>query len=143
MSFLLDTNVISEWVKPQPEANVVAWLAELDEEEIFISIVSLAELHQGVGLLPAERRRVQLEERLHYWEVTHYFQNPTGASRPRTLQLKVAGRELELLSGGGVFGHSRIDLGTRVLLEAAPAPPNEGDLLDLGCGYGPLTLAIA
>lgn len=62
MSYLLDTNVISEWVRPQPEANVVAWLAEVDEEQVFLSVVSFAELRRGVELLPPGRRRDKLED---------------------------------------------------------------------------------
>jgi predicted nucleic acid-binding protein len=62
VSFLLDTNVISEWVRPQPEANVVAWLAEVDEEQVFMSVVSFAELRHGVELLSAGRRRDRLED---------------------------------------------------------------------------------
>jgi predicted nucleic acid-binding protein len=38
VNYLLDTNVVSEWVKPQPNPNVVAWLAQAIENEIFISV---------------------------------------------------------------------------------------------------------
>lgn len=50
---------------------------------------------------------------------------------------------LRLATDSGVFSPGRLDPGTRLLLEAAPAPPAGGDLLDLGCGYGPLALALA
>jgi 16S rRNA (guanine1207-N2)-methyltransferase len=50
---------------------------------------------------------------------------------------------LKLATDSGVFSPGRLDPGTRLLLEAAPAPPAEGDLLDLGAGYGPLALALA
>lgn len=62
MSFLLDTNVVSEWVKPRPHDNVVAWLAEVDEDQVFLSVVSFAELRRGVDLLAPGRRRDRLEE---------------------------------------------------------------------------------
>ncbi len=62
MSFLLDTNVISEWVKLQPEPSVVTWLADVDEEQVFLSVVSFAELLRGVELLQAGRRRGKLED---------------------------------------------------------------------------------
>jgi predicted nucleic acid-binding protein len=62
VSFLLDTNVVSEWVRPRPDHNVVAWLAEVDEEQVFMSVVSFAELRHGVDLLPAGRRRDRLED---------------------------------------------------------------------------------
>lgn len=60
MSFLLDTNVISEWVKPRPDAGVVRWLAEVDEDRVFLSVVSLAELGYGIERLPRGRRRTRL-----------------------------------------------------------------------------------
>jgi 16S rRNA G1207 methylase RsmC len=54
----------------------------------------------------------------------------------------LAGRELEVVTAGGVFSADRVDLGTRVLLREAPPPPPTGNLLDLGCGWGPLALAL-
>jgi 16S rRNA (guanine1207-N2)-methyltransferase len=50
---------------------------------------------------------------------------------------------LALETDAGVFSPGRLDAGTRVLLETAPPPPPAGDLLDLGCGYGPLALVLA
>jgi len=50
---------------------------------------------------------------------------------------------LTLATDSGVFSPGRLDPGTRVLLETAPSPPADGDLLDLGCGYGPLALVLA
>jgi predicted nucleic acid-binding protein len=61
VSFLLDTNVVSEWVKPRPNAGVVAWLADADEDRVFISVVSLAELRYGIERLAAGKRRARLE----------------------------------------------------------------------------------
>ncbi|MBV8773975.1 MAG: type II toxin-antitoxin system VapC family toxin [Deltaproteobacteria bacterium] len=63
MSFLLDTNVVSEWVKPQPDRNVVSWLAEVDEDRVFISVISFAEIRRGIELMGSGRRR----ERLAIW----------------------------------------------------------------------------
>ena len=63
MNFLLDTNVISEWVKPEPDRNVVAWLAEADEDRVFVSVMSFAEIRRGIELMVAGRRR----ERLAQW----------------------------------------------------------------------------
>ncbi len=50
---------------------------------------------------------------------------------------------LELETDSGVFSPRRLDQGTRLLLDVAPPPPASGDLLDLGCGYGPLALVLA
>ncbi len=74
----------------------------------------------------------------------HYFDpEPAVSSRPRTLRLNLPGLSLELEADRGVFGSQRVDLGTVVLLKEAPPPPPDGDLLDLGCGYGPIALALA
>jgi predicted nucleic acid-binding protein len=63
VSFLLDTNVVSEWVRPRPDRNVVSWMADVDEDRVFISVVCFAELRRGVELMPTGRRR----ERLAQW----------------------------------------------------------------------------
>lgn len=61
MSFLLDTNVISEWVKPRPDVHVISWLADVDEDRVFISVASFAEIRRGIELMPIARRRARLE----------------------------------------------------------------------------------
>lgn len=63
MSFLLDTNVVSEWVKPRPNRGMLSWLNECDEDRIFVSVVTVAELRHGVERLPSGARR----NRLHDW----------------------------------------------------------------------------
>jgi toxin FitB len=60
VNFLLDTVVVSEWVKPRPDPGVVAWLDEADEDRTFISVATLAELRYGVERLPPGRRRTRL-----------------------------------------------------------------------------------
>ena len=62
MSFLLDTNVVSEWVKPRPDAGVVAWLAEVDEDRVYVSVITLAELRYGIERMATGRRRTRLDE---------------------------------------------------------------------------------
>lgn len=61
MSYLLDTNVVSEWVKPRPDPGVVAWLADVDEDRVFLSVVTLAELRYGIGRLADGERRRRLD----------------------------------------------------------------------------------
>ena len=50
---------------------------------------------------------------------------------------------LELATDAGVFSPGQLDPGTRLLLDSSPAPPPAGDLLDLGCGYGPIACVLA
>lgn len=61
MRYLLDTNVISEGTKLRPESRVVEWLAEVDEDRVFLSVVTLAEIRRGIELLSASNRRDRLE----------------------------------------------------------------------------------
>jgi predicted nucleic acid-binding protein len=62
VNFLLDTNAVSEWAKPQPNLGVIRWLADQDEDRLFISVVTLAELYHGAHRLAAGARRNRLEE---------------------------------------------------------------------------------
>ena len=64
MRVLLDTNVVSEWVKLSPDPGVVGWLGTLDDDRAYISVVTLAELSKGIALLRPSRRRDALELRL-------------------------------------------------------------------------------
>jgi predicted nucleic acid-binding protein len=61
VNFLLDTNAISEWVKPRPNPGLIGWMESADEDRIFISVISLAELHYGLERLAQGKRRSQLE----------------------------------------------------------------------------------
>jgi toxin FitB len=61
MNFLLDTNVVSEWTRPRPNAGVMAWLAEADEDRVYLSVVTIAELRHGIERLAAGSRREQLD----------------------------------------------------------------------------------
>jgi 16S rRNA (guanine1207-N2)-methyltransferase len=76
----------------------------------------------------------------------HYFDPaPATRSRPATVDLTLPDLHLQLRTDRGVFGTGGIDPGTRLLLLEAPHPrPGEvGDLVDLGCGYGPIALTLA
>jgi len=79
---------------------------------------------------------------------THYFSpSPGTPSRPGTVRLDLPDLSLTLRTDRGVFSAERIDPGTKVLLDTddavAPALPARGELLDLGCGYGPIALTMA
>jgi 16S rRNA G1207 methylase RsmC len=74
----------------------------------------------------------------------HYFSPMPGSElKLRTIRAKLAGQEYDLATSNGVFSPERIDTGTQVLLASVPAPPPGGNLLDLGCGWGPVALTLA
>lgn len=73
----------------------------------------------------------------------YYTEEPAAAHRPGLVHVLLPGLHLELETDAGVFSAGRLDPGTRLLLDTVPAPPPAGNLLDLGCGYGPLALVLA
>jgi 16S rRNA (guanine1207-N2)-methyltransferase len=73
----------------------------------------------------------------------HYFSaSPEGEMVTRTISVHLAGRHLDLTTSNGIFSPERVDVGTQVLLGNVPPPPPGGDLLDLGCGWGPIALSL-
>lgn len=62
MSFLLDTNAVSEWVKPRPNAGLMQWTDNADEDRIFLSVISIVELRYGIDRMSKSRRQQRLEQ---------------------------------------------------------------------------------
>ncbi len=63
MKYLLDTNVISEMVAKQPDPKVIAWIDSLDQNWVYLSVITIGELRKGIEKLPSSRRK----ERLRAW----------------------------------------------------------------------------
>ena len=74
--------------------------------------------------------------------MSHYFTNDSSPMVTREITATVFGREFVFTTANGVFSGSRLDLGTSVLLRTV-APPEQGRILDLGCGFGPIAVGIA
>jgi 16S rRNA (guanine1207-N2)-methyltransferase len=73
----------------------------------------------------------------------HYFTSrPQVASRPREVRALLRGRTWAFLTDRGVFGHKGVDAGTRLLIDTMVVRPGD-DVLDLGCGYGPVGIVAA
>jgi 16S rRNA (guanine1207-N2)-methyltransferase len=74
----------------------------------------------------------------------HYFSaSPASPENLRRIRVTLAGRDVEVTTAGGVFSPDHVDSGTAVLLSNTPPPPPGGQLLDLGCGWGPIALTLA
>ncbi len=65
--FVIDTNVASELIRPAPTPTVVAWIAERDAQDMFLTAISEAELRYGVAIAPAGRRKDALEAAMTRW----------------------------------------------------------------------------
>lgn len=73
----------------------------------------------------------------------HYFsEEPAGDFTPKTLTVKLAGRAVQVLTAPGIFSPGGVDKGTQILLDEVPLPGGSR-LLDIGCGWGPITLTLA
>jgi predicted nucleic acid-binding protein len=106
VNFLLDTNVVSEWVKPRPDPGVIEWLADADEDRLFLSVATLAELRYGVERLPVGRKSAQLREWLET-ELTSRFEGRVvviddtvaGAWGKLLAKADAAGRPMSTMDG--------------------------------------------
>lgn len=74
----------------------------------------------------------------------HYFEaDPRVASTPSSVRLDLPDRSMVLRTDRGVFAADHVDAGTKYLLLEAPAPPDAGTFVDVGCGYGPIACTLA
>ncbi len=71
MKYLLDTNIISEIVRPQPNKNIQKWLDDVPSESLFISVLTLGEIRRGIEMLKDSKRKnhliLWLEQELPKW----------------------------------------------------------------------------
>lgn len=74
----------------------------------------------------------------------HYFSDePVSEMRPKSIDVVLAGHSVSVKTASGIFSPGHVDLGTEVLLEHIDEAPKVGNILDIGCGWGPIALAIA
>lgn len=63
MNYLLDTCVISELIKKDPDTNVLRWISEIEEASLYLSVLTLGEIHKGIEKLPPSKKK----DKLHKW----------------------------------------------------------------------------
>lgn len=74
----------------------------------------------------------------------HYFsKDPLTPLKPKTIQIPVAGVLQQVTTASGTFSPQQLDFGTEVLIDQMSEAPKAGNLLDLGCGWGPIALNLA
>lgn len=104
--FLLDTNIPSELTRPHPQPSVSQWLDNADDEQLYLSVISLGEILKGITVLPASKRRNGLQQWLDeilrpWFEGRILPVNETIAERWGFLagQCKLKGRPLKVADG--------------------------------------------
>jgi toxin FitB len=118
MRFLLDTNIISNIIKPMPSEFLLAWMAEQRDEDLFIASLTVAEIRRGILEKPAGKRHDELEV---------WFSGPEGpqalfAGRVLSFDEKAGLRWARLMAEGKARGRPRSALDTII---AAVADANE------------------
>lgn len=73
----------------------------------------------------------------------YYSEQPQSPHALKTLTITLKNHDLTFTTDSGVFSKDRIDFGTRLLIETFSSDKAQGDLLDLGCGYGPIGITLA
>ena len=74
----------------------------------------------------------------------HYFsQEPKSNYQPKQIELSVAGEVFKVNTASGTFSPQQIDVGTSILVDHLELAPQNGNILDLGCGWGPIALNLA
>ncbi len=116
--YLLDTNIISNITKPVPSEALIAWMANQEDEDLFISSLTIAEIRRGVLEKPAGRKRTQLES---------WFSGPEGpqalfAGRVLPFEEKAGLAWARLMAEGTVTGRPRSALD---MIIAAVAEAND------------------
>ncbi len=74
MKYLLDTCMLSELIKKNPSQKVTRWLSKNDEIDLFISVLTIGEIHKGIEKLPESKRK----EKLHQWVNTDLIERFKG-----------------------------------------------------------------
>lgn len=75
--------------------------------------------------------------------MSHYFTNDKVKSEEKEITVKIKNTKLDLIVDNGVFSKKGLDFGTRSLLESLDIEEIKGNILDLGCGYGPIGIYLA
>lgn len=73
----------------------------------------------------------------------YYTKNPGVKSNPNKIVADLRGQQLQFTTDSGVFSKKEVDFGSKLLIESFEEPEIEGDIVDAGCGYGPIGISLA
>ena len=98
MNYLMDTCVISEIIKPKPSSKVIKWLRSCQDENLFLSSLTIGEIQKGISKLPDSRKRNKLQE----WMDTELIQR--FDKRVLVIDIKVAQKWGEIQASSEITG---------------------------------------
>jgi predicted nucleic acid-binding protein len=118
--FLVDTNVISEFIKPQPESLVIQWLDASDPESLYASVVTFGEIRLGIEDLPPGKRRAALEEWLEHglpdWFDSHLLPVTKAiADRWGRITIEAKRKGVTLTTADGLIASTAIEHGLAIV----------------------------
>ena len=129
---LLDTNVVSELMRPAPDPGVVAWLAGQEPASLALSVVTVAEILYGLERLPGGRRRADLVARFHAF-LDRDFGNAIHPVDLATAEQFAAIRAARDTAGRPMTSFDALIAATARVHDAVLATRNTGDFS--GCGF--------
>jgi len=113
MNYILDTCVISELIKKNPNPRVLKWIASVEESSLFLSVLTFAEIHKGIEKLPDSKRK----QKLHKWvnsDLKERFKN-----RIIDLDLKIATKWGEIQGQAELVGRPMSLIDSLIVATAA------------------------
>ena len=99
MNYLLDTCVISELIKPKPSSTVIKWLRSCQEENLFLSSLTIGEIQKGISKLPGLRKRKKLQGWLDFELIQRFDRRIIG------IDFKVAQKWGEIQASSEITGN--------------------------------------
>ncbi len=108
--YLLDTNIVSNLVKPEPSEALIEWMAEQEDEDLFISVFTIAEIERGIREMTEGRRRRQMED----WLNGQDGPQQTFAGRILPFDQDAALIWARLMADGTADGRSRSAIDTMI-----------------------------
>jgi len=101
--YLLDTNVISEFTKNQPDSALIGWLRQNQNDELFLSVVTIGEIQQGIARLPASQKQRDLDSWLNQSLLVTYADRilsiDTAVVGTLTARLMGIGKKIPVMDG--------------------------------------------
>ena len=98
MNYLMDTCVISEIIKPKPSSKVIKWLRSCEDENLFLSSLTIGKIQKGISKLPDSRKRNKLQE----WMDTELIRR--FDKRVLVIDIKVAQKWGEIQASSEITG---------------------------------------